>query len=172
MITNMQVKPLGDDSTYREGRVYCKPWDTEIDVSLYEEDVTLEYAEKCAEAMNSMPQELIDTICRAAKLFCLEFFDAISDEWRAELSHAVPVDKDTPPAEMMKHFRPYALVVEPPADPSRIGYQLACNCAWEEEHGMEIDVLDGKLVYLCEYGGESPWDNHTDEEWNYALRVQ
>ena len=59
-----------------------------------------------------------------------------------------------------------------PADPSRIGYQLACNCDWEEEHGMEIDVLDGKLVYLCEYGGESPWDNHTDEEWNYALRVQ
>ena len=172
MITDIQTKPLGDDSTYREGRVYCKLWNTEIDVSLFDEDVTLEYAEKCAAAMNSMPQELIETICRAAQLFCMEFFDAINDEWHSELNLAVPVNESTPPAEMMRYFRPYALVVEPPEDPSRIGYQLACSCDWEEEHGMEIDVLDDKLVYLSEYGGESPWDDHTDEDWNYALRVQ
>lgn len=171
MISDIQFKPLGKKSVYREGKVYCKLWDTEIPVMIFDEGVTLEYAEKCAEAMNSMPDDLVDSICRAAKLFCLEFCDDISDEWRAELNLAVPVDENTPPAEMMKCFCPVGLVVELPEDPLRIGYQLECSCDWEEEHGMEIDILDNKLVYLSEYGGESPWSDHSDEDWNYAVKI-
>ena len=68
MIKNLTLKPLGKDMTYREGQVYCKLWDTEIDVALYDE-------------------------------------------------------------------------------------------------------LDGKLVYLSEYAGQSPWDDHSDEEWNYAAHI-
>lgn len=77
MIKDLTIKPLGKVGTYREGKVYCKIWDTDIDVALYDEDVTIEYAEKCAEAMNSMSDELIDAICRAAKKYCIEFLDAI-----------------------------------------------------------------------------------------------
>ena len=83
---------------------------------------------------------------------------------------AVKVNEDTPPLEMLKCFN-CALVVDAPKDPSRIGYQLSGNCDWEEEHGIEIDILDGKLVYLSEYCGQSPWDDHSDEEWNYAARI-
>lgn len=171
MITDIQYKPLGKDSVSREGRVYCKPWDTEIAVMIFDEDVTLEYAEKCAEAMNSMPAELVDAICRAAKLFCIEFCEEISDEWRNELDLTAPVDENTLPEEMMKCFCPNGLVIDSPEDPSRVGYQLECNCDWEEEHGMEIDILDNKLVYLSEFSGESPWSDHTDEFWNYASRI-
>ena len=39
MIKDLTIKPLGKDMTYREGKVYCKLWDTEIDVALYDEDV-------------------------------------------------------------------------------------------------------------------------------------
>ena len=49
---------------------------------------------------------------------------------------------------------------------------MSGNCDWEEEHGIEIDILDGKLVYLSEYGGESPWEDHSDEEWNFAACIQ
>ena len=172
MIKDLTIKPLGKDMTYREGKVYCKLWDTEIDVALYDEDVTVEYAEKCAEAMNSMSDELIDAICRAAKKFCIEFKDDIDDEWREEIEQkmSVQVDEDTLPLEMLKCFY-CALIVEAPEDPSRIGYQLSGNCDWEEEHGIEIDILDGKLVYLSEYAGQSPWDDHSDEEWNYAAHI-
>ena len=96
--------------------------------------------------------------------------EEISDEWREELNLAVPVDENTPPADMLKCFSPTGMVVESPQDPARIGYQLECSCDWEEEHGMEIDILDNKLVYLSSYNGESPWDDHSDEEWNYATR--
>ena len=54
LLRDLQVKPLGTISTYVEGKVFCKLWNTEIDVDLYD-DVPIEYAEKCAEAMNAMP---------------------------------------------------------------------------------------------------------------------
>ena len=171
MIKDLTRKPLTSDSTYREGTVYCKLCDSDIKVMLFDDEVTQEYAERCAEAMNSMPDELIDAICRAAKQFCITFCNEISDEWREELDLAVPVNEDTPPREMMKCFRPIGLQVEPPQDPSRIGYQLECECDWEEEHGMEIDVLDGKLVFLCEFTGSSPWEDHSDESWNFAAHI-
>ena len=170
MITDIQYKPLGKDSVYREGKVYCKLWDTEIDVALYDEEVTIEYAEKCAEAMNSMSDELVDAICRAAKQYCLGFLDEIGGASLNDIDLTVPVDENTPPLDMLKCFY-CALIVDAPEDPSRIGYQLSGNCDWEEEHGIEIDILDGRLVYLSEYSGQSPWDDHSDEEWNYASRI-
>lgn len=102
---------------------------------------------------------------------CLDFCENISDEWRAELKLSVPVDENTPPRELLKCFRPTGLSVEPPEDPSKIGYQLNCSCDWEEEHGMEIDILDDKLVFLSEFSGESPWDDHTDDYGNYAQKI-
>lgn len=171
LLRNLQVKPLGTISTYVEGKVFCKLWNKEIDVDLYD-DVPIEYAEKCAEATNAMPEELIDTICRAAKGYCLEFLDEISEDWRNEIRARlhVPVDANTAPREMLKCFEIGTLSVEPPKDPSRIGYQLSGNCDWEEEHGIEIVILDGRLVYLGEYSGESPWSVQGDESWNYAQR--
>lgn len=170
MIKDITVKPLGKDMTYREGKVYCKLWDAEIDVALYDEEVSIEYAEKCAEAMNSMSDDLIDAICRAAKKYCLEFLDAIGGASMNEIELTVPVDENTPPLEMLKCFY-CALIVDAPEDPSRIGYQLSGNCDWEEEHGIEIDILDGKLVFLGEYSGESPWTDHSEESWNCAAHI-
>lgn len=162
VIRDLQVKPLGNLGTYIEGKVYCKLWDKEIDVCLYDEDVTVEYAEKCAEAMNSMPDELVDTICREAKRYCLEFLDAIGGVSENGIHLTVPVDEKTPPREMLKCFY-CSLVVDTPEDPTRTGYQLSGNCDWEEEHGIEIDILDGKLVYLGEFTGYSPWGDPVEE---------
>ena len=169
MIKDLTVKKLGEDSTYREGKVYCKQWDKEILVMLFDEAVTLEYAERCAEAMNKMPDELLDAICRAAKLYCNDYRDAIGDDLADEMT--VPIYEDTPPAEILKCFAPTVLSVEDPEDPARIGYQLECECDWEIEHGMEIDILDDKLVFLSEYSGDSPWGDHSDEDWNYANKI-
>lgn len=156
MIRDLQVKRLGKVSTYIEGRAYCKLSGTDIDVDLYD-DAPIEYAEKCVEAMNSMPDELIDEICRAAKKYCLEFLDEIGGAELNEIELTVPVDEDTPPAEILKCIEIGSLIVEVPKDPSRIGYQLSGNCDWEEEHGIEIVILDDKLVYLGEFSGVSPW---------------
>lgn len=162
LIKDLQLKPLGKTDTYIEGKAYCRLWDTLIDVDLYG-DVSIEYAEKCVKAMNSMPDELIDAICQTAKNYCLEFLDAIGGAEENDIELTIPVDEGTPALEMLKCFDIGTLAVETPKDPSRIGYQLSGNCDWEQEHGIEIVILDGKLLYLGEFVGESPWrDRQTD----------
>ncbi len=159
VIRDLQVRTLGTVDTYIEGKAYCKLWDRNIDVDIYG-DAPIEYAEKCVEAINAMSEELVDTICRAARKYCLDFLDAIGGASLNEIELSVPVDADTPPSEMLKCFEVGALVVIPPRDPARIGYQLSGNCDWEEEHGIEIVILDGRLVYLGEFTGQSPWSDH------------
>ena len=170
VIRDLQIKPLGKDSTYISGRAWCRLCGNEIDVDLYD-NVPLAYAAKCVEEMNSMPDELVDAICRAAKKYCLEFLDDIGGADLNDIRLTIPVDENTPPSEMLKCFEIGGMAVEIPEDPSRIAYQLSGNCDWEEEHGIEIDILDGRLVYLGEFAGESPWDDHSEESWNSAAHI-
>ena len=170
VIRDLQVKVLGKVNTYIEGRAYCRLCDKEIEVDLYD-DVPIEYAEKCVEAMNAMPEELVDDICRAAKRYCLEFLDAVGGAELNDIELTVPVDENTPVREMLKCFEVGTLIVSAPQDPARTGYQLSGNCDWEEEHGIEIVILDNRLVYLGEFSGVSPWEDHTDESWNAAAHI-
>ena len=170
VIRDLRVKTLGKVESYIEGRVYCKLSDTEIDVDLYG-DVPIEYAEKCAEAMNSMSEELVDAICCAAKKYCLEYLDAVGGAELNEINLTIPVNENTPPLEMLKCFDIGTLIIDVPKDPSRTGYQLSGNCDWEEEHGIEIVILDDRLVYLGEFTDESPWTDHSEESWNAAASV-
>ena len=171
IIKNLQVKPLSKFGTYITGKVYFRLMDEYISVDIYEDNVPLDYVEKCAIAINEMPDELIDTICRAARIYYAEFMDAVDTSWREEIEKSAPVAENTPLRDILKYFSLNELVVGPPQDPSKIGYQLSGNCDWEIEHGIEIDILDGKLVYLGAFSGESPWDDHSNENWNFAAHI-
>ncbi len=76
LIKDLQVRPLGKTDTYIEGRVFNTLWNREIDVDIYG-NASIEYAHRCAEAMNAMPDGLVDAICYAAKRYCLDFLDAV-----------------------------------------------------------------------------------------------
>ena len=169
LFKDLQAKALGKVDTYIEGKVYCKLQDAEIEVDLYD-DVPLDYAEKCALAMNAMPEELIDAICIAARRYCLEYLDAVGGAEMNGIELRVPVNEDTPPREMLKCFDIGLLCVPVPQDPTRVGYQLSGDCDWEEEHGIEIVILDDQLVYLGEFSGVSPWEDHSEESWNAAAK--
>ncbi len=170
VIKDLKVQTIGKNITYIHGSVYCKLWDKEIDVDVYD-DVSLDYVEKCAESMNSMPDTLVDAICRAAKKYCLDFLDAIGGAEENDIELTVPVDENTQPIEMLKCFDAGTLLVDPPMDPSKAGYHLSGNCDWEEEHGIEIVILDDKLVYLGEFSDESPWIDHSNQSWNSAAGI-
>ena len=70
MIKNIERKPLTKDSFYREGKVRCELWDTEIAVYLFDEEVTPEYAGRCGAAMNAMPEALYASCCSAEETVC------------------------------------------------------------------------------------------------------
>ena len=157
MITDIRKGEFGI-----EGKIYSEIFHTEMEVSI-------EYAQKCAEHFNNLSSEMIETICRGAKAYCLDFMEIASGDWDEELT--IPVTSETPPLEMLKCFSPTLLIIEEPDDESKIGYQLECSCDWEIEHGMEIDILDNKVVYLSSFNGYSPWREYVIDEYNYINKI-
>lgn len=151
-----------------EGKLYSEIFNTEIDVMIYDE-ASVEYAQKCAEHFNSLSSELIETICRGAKAYCLDFMELAGGDWDEELT--IPVNSETPAIEVLKYFKPTVFIVEKPEDENKTGYQLECSCDWEIEHGMEIDILDDKVVYLSSFNGYSPWLKYDKNEWNYINQI-
>ena len=152
-----------------EGKIYSEIFGTEMEVRI-DEECSIEYAQKCAEHFNNLSGEMIETICKGAKAYCLDFMEIAGGDWDEELT--IPVNSETPPLEMLKCFRPQMLVIEEPEDENKIGYQLECNCDWEIKHGMEIDILGNKVVYLSSFNGYSPWLEYDDEdESNYINKI-
>ncbi|MDE5620407.1 MAG: hypothetical protein K2I80_07780 [Ruminococcus sp.] len=163
MITDIRKGEFGI-----EGKLYSKVFNTEIEVMI-DEEVDIGYAQKCAEHFNNLSSEMVETICRGAKAYCLDFMEIASGDWDEELT--IPVTSETPAIEMMKCFKPTMLIIEEPDDENKIGYQLECNCDWEIEHGMEIDILDNKVVYLSSFNAYSPWLEYDTDEYNYVNQI-
>lgn len=162
MITNI-VK--GEDGI--EGLVRWELFDEELEVMI-DEDTDIEYAEKCAEALNSLPEETVNAIWEAAKRYCLHFKEICGDEWEDWNEMNFEVTEETPAEDLKTEIFPSVLIVDKPKD-ERVGFHLECNCSWEPEHGLEMTFLDGKLVYLGAFESRRAWSRFDpDDEWNFV----
>lgn len=167
----MIIKNLHDTEYGPEGTMHWELFDEDITVSL-DEGVDIAYAEKCAEALNDLPEETIKTIWEAAKRYCLFFIDLCGDDWDEYNEMTIKVTKRTPAEKIKSQIYPSCLIVNEPRG-GGIGFHLECNCSWEVEHGLEITVLDNKLVYLGAFEGQDAWGKFDpDNEWNFVNGVK
>ncbi len=165
MITDIEEGEYG-----LEGFTYWKLFDEEIDVTI-EEDVDIAYAERCAEALNNLSAETVNAIWEAAKRYCLYFMDLVGTDGNEFDNMGVKVTEDTPAEEIKSEIFPSVFIVNKPED-ERVGFHLECNCSWEPEHGLEITILDGKLVYLGAFESCGAWDKfNPDDEWNFVNAI-
>lgn len=145
-------------------------FDCEMEVRI-DDETLIEYAEKCAQAMNSLSDETIDIICRAAKKYCLKMAEllaetggSLDEEW---FDMKTKVDENSPAREILKSVW-LDLIIEKPKDNS-IGYCLGGACGWEPEHGIEILIKDNKVLYVGAEEGHSAWsDFPKDDDWNFV----
>ena len=163
MITNIRKTEIGI-----EGKLYSEIFNTEIDVMI-DNEVSIEYTQKCAEHFNKLSPEIIETICKGAKAYCLDFMEIADEDWDEYLT--IPVTAETHPLDMLKCFKPTLLIIKKPNDENITGYQLECECDWEIEHGMEIDILDNKVVYLSSFNAYSPWLEYDSDKSNYINQI-
>lgn len=154
----------------REGTAFCKLSDKEIDLLVPDEEVTDKYIEKCISALNNLSDQTIETICKAAKRYCLKM-KALCAEAGEEFDDVVsmPVSENTPDKDMLKYFDISGITIEAPENEDHIGFQLGGSCDWEQEHGIEIIILDDKVLYLGAFEDNSPWYSYKPDEWNFAL---
>lgn len=163
MIKNLHKTEFGI-----EGKVPFKLFGCEIDVMI-DDDVPVEYAEKCAEAMNDLPKDTVEIICEAAKKYCMWFINETGEEINDEMT--VPIYDGTPAGEILNNITPSMLIVDAPKDNS-IGYHIECGCDWEIEHGLEITIKDNKVLYVGDFGDHRAWYKYPeDDEWNFVNLV-
>ena len=162
MITDIHKDDYGTKGTVR-----WELFDIEIEVNI-EDGVNIEYAEKCAEALNSLPDNIIKEIFEAAKRYCLYFIDFCGEEWEEWNEMGIDVTEETPAKTLESEVSFTSVIVDKPKD-DRIGFCIGGSCTWDDEHGLEIAILDEKLVYLGAFEGRGAWsDFKPDDEWNFV----
>ena len=130
-------------------------------------NVSKEYVERCIEFFQTLNEAEIRALTEGAIQYCNEMRELYSFEeanidipesitGKEILEYIYPctmyigTDMDTPiggDADMYKGG-------EEKGDPEKIEFIVECDCEWEEEHGLEIVVIDNRIVHIGSYEGD------------------
>ena len=154
------IADMGEDT---EGTIYFPLFDMELDVVM-ENGCSVEYGEKCADYLVNISEEDKD---RLAEYMIRYFRDTDAEEMN------VPTDVEG--REIFEYVYPSMMLVPYPEDEEKIGFRMEFDCDWEEDHGLELTVKDGKIAYVGMINEMSPWadnfeffDADSGKNWNYA----
>ncbi len=165
---------LNDGRFWSEGKFVCSLFRRDMKVLIYH-GADKDYAELCVKDFNDLSAELVEKMCRAALMYCFASLNSWSeidkrDEIEAKLN--VPLTPDMPPEKIMDCLRPVILSVRESQD-GQIGYSVEFDCDFEPEHGMEIVLHGGELIYAGPFADHSAWDEYPpDDPMNYAARIR
>lgn len=141
-----------------EGKCTFLLFNQEIDVYV-EDGSSIAYAETCVQYLNTMPNELITQLCEASLRYANDFNEAVGDE-------PLIVKK---PTDILQHISPGSVIIPEPENENQPAFSLSLSCSWEEEHGLEWVIRDGKLMYVGAFEYMDPYgDCDIDSEYNYA----
>lgn len=133
------------------GKMYSELFGRNIDAVLHgNSEEYLQYAEKCADFFNHMPEELLSVLKESSLRYC--------EDMRNGVYASLPeVPENVSESTILNYVRVNSMIVEPPKDRSVIGFSVEFSCEWEPEHGMEWTVRDGRALYVGDFMGISPW---------------
>lgn len=142
----------GDDrGGLYSGRMYSELFGCEIDAALFGCDAEyLEFADKCAEYFNNLPEELLALLKKYSLRYCEDMRD-----WFDRDSPEVPEDVNE--NTVLDYVRVSCIIIEKPKAKDSIGFGVEFLCDWEREHGMEWTIRDGRALYVGDFMGISPW---------------
>jgi len=185
-----KIRELEKTEFGMEGVIDCPFSKSEIGVMIGEGDFVekslIDYAEKCVEFFCNMPESLIEKLCEYTIRYCEE--SRLSWE---EVGGKMPVPKGVKGKEIFQYISPTMLIIEEPTDWNMIGFHVEMECDWEEEHGLEWTVKDGKVRYVGPFDDMTAWDekklqyagyydekkkyynvNYVDREWNKPFKIR
>lgn len=137
----------------------------EIEVEIEKEPaVDPSYAEKCAEHLVNLSDEMIDDFCEKAIKYC----NYMREEW-GDFSDIYPdiaenidanIPEDISGRDILKYiFKPILYIFAPQGE--GIGYTVEAQCVWEPEHGLALIIRDDRVLYVADPVGLDAWE---DEE--------
>ena len=154
MIENIKTS----DEVFYSGTIYSSLFGKNIKVMI-KKNTDMNYAEICAEHFSSLNDSMIDKICErisAYHKFMLEEWDS---EFVSEINKKVPCDVSG--RDILKYVENPQLYISKP-EGSGTGYIIEGLCEWEPEHGIDIVILNDKVIYTGSPEEITPWSD--DEE--------
>ena len=140
-----------------EGEVFFRKFDKYIALSI--EDDNIKFAQKCAEYLDALTDEIVEILCEASIRYCNSFLDAIGE----------PARTFERKLDVLELICPSILLIPYPENQNEPVIHLELNCEWDPEHGMEWVVRENKVLYVGAFNGEDPWSEFSQKEtWNYA----
>lgn len=158
----MIIRDIKDDGGLLIGKMHSKLFGREIDVMVKNADA--DYAEKCAEYFNNMPDKLIGELKKYTLRYC-EDFRQFFDEESPDVPEGVTEN------DIFDYVVPHVLIIKSRKASDKIAFSLEFGCCWETEHGMEWSIRDGKAMYVGDFVDMSPWYDESvyQRGMNYVL---
>lgn len=121
------------------------------------------YAQKCLEYLDNIPYGLEQRFCKYLVRYYKDFEQFLDDEQKAEIG---PVNEST----VLNYIRIKSVIVDDNCRQDRIEFHTEGGCKWEPEHGLEVTISDGKILYVGgfeDYGPNSSRLEHILEKYGY-----
>lgn len=157
------------DEMFQKGSLYVPMFGRDIEVWI-ENEAEMDYAERCAEHLTALSDEMIDTICEKSVIyyqFMLEEwgdFEEVSGGILNEIRNTIPEDAEG--RDILKYITsPSLYILSPESDD--IGYSIECGCVWEPEHGLEIIIRNNTVLYVGPAEGLGAWEDDDVYEIDY-----
>lgn len=129
-----------------------------------ENTVEMDYVEKCIENFETLTDDIIDKICERACAYYKFMLEEWNDEFVKEITEKIP--SNIVGRDILRYIEePIIFIFAPKGD--GIGYVIEGRCEWEPEHGIDIIILDDKLIDVGPAEGLSPWSDNNEFEREY-----
>lgn len=156
MISNIEKR----DDIFNVGFVESKLFNQRMEVWI-ENTVKMDYAQKCVESFELLKDDVVDKICERTSAYHKFMLEEWNEDFVIEINEKVPAYVTG--RDILKYIEEPKIFIFPPKG-AGVGYIIEGNCEWEPEHGIDIIILDDKVIDVGPAEGLSPWSNEEQFE--------
>ncbi|SCY10446.1 DUF6985 domain-containing protein [Butyrivibrio sp. INlla14] len=109
----------------------------------------ISYALGCLDYLDSMPLEVEKRLCKYLVRYYKDFEQFLDDEQKADMG---TVNEGS----VLKFIRIKSVIVDDHCRRDRVEFHIEGGCKWEVEHGLEITISDGKILYVGAFEDYGP----------------
>lgn len=153
------IKNIQDMDGYYEGDFYSTLFEADMVVTL-EDNTYIDYAEKCIDNFNSIPDSTIKFILEK----CIDFFKDMYEQYSDDYDENCSPENLTADNVLGDYIEGVAINIEKPQNSDISAYQIEFSCPID----CPVCIIrNNEIVYIGENTDASPWDNFYDAEKNY-----
>lgn len=130
-----------------EGKTDSLKWGKDISL-ICDSKEQLSYAEKCLAYFDSIPDEVELKLIKYLLRYFMDYKNYIDEEFE----EFGTINEEN----ILKHIQIGAIIVDRECRKDRIEFHIDGSCDWEPEHGLEITISDGKILYVGPFENYAP----------------